>query len=126
MPYTAPYSSEDTLDRYLFWGLLISIFVHIVLAFLLTNRATRPPPTAIMVDFVSLPPGAITATPPERQIVSTPDRSEEPPPPPNTKLLAERDFATKKEQIKRGDAPDAGKAIAKKGSQAEIGAKPAQ
>ncbi len=107
MRYSAPYSSHDSLDGYLFWGLLFSLLVHVFLGLLLEKRSAPATPTTIMVDFISEPPKSLRQEAP-RQIVSAPDHSEEKELPLETKLLAEKDFSTAKEQIKRGENSEAG------------------
>lgn len=104
-------AQADILDRYLLWGLIISLFAHVALAIILNDRTPPSPPSSITVDIITPPRPAQIA--PARQIVSTPDRSELAPPPADTRLLAEKDYSTPKEQIKRGDDPRAGRAAQK-------------
>jgi len=72
-----------------------------------------------MVDLVTLSPSTsllsksetIPKFPAEKQIVTPPDQSELTPPR-ETNLLSDLDFATKREQIRRGDSPEAGPLVA--------------
>ena len=111
--------STATLNDYITYGVLLSVVLHVALVIALTRRPiTAAAPEVMMVELVTLPPHLdklLTGMPPvekalERQIVGSPDRSDAAPPK-DTRLLSDKDYSAEKEQIRRGDGPEAGPVI---------------
>lgn len=107
---------QDDLRRYLVYGLAASLLVHTLLALLLNPQAHPLQTAPIMVDIVLAP------QPPERepeapqsqrQIVSPPDAKQESALPVSSRLESDKNVKVAKEQVKRGDGPDAGTALGK-------------
>lgn len=91
-----------------------SLVLHLVLGvyFLAREQPAIPQPIVMDVTFeLPSPPPARQA---QRQIVSQPEAPQsKASPPPDTRLLSERDTVVEKEQLKRGDDPEAGPVVAK-------------
>ncbi|NDC39732.1 MAG: hypothetical protein EBZ48_17115, partial [Proteobacteria bacterium] len=94
------------LDRYIYWGLAVSFAAHVILGVALTKHPPRTFDTPLFVEIIPAP-----STPQQRQLVD-PAESPERPPAQDTRLESERDSATDREQIRRGD-PLAGTAAGK-------------
>lgn len=95
--------SSTSLTRYLKLGILGSCCIHLFLASLLGHRQAPPPVTTFSVEFV---PAPRTTTTLEPAIVAPPEPR--PGEPPKTAYRSDTDNVVVREQIKRGDAPDAG------------------
>jgi TonB family protein len=99
---------ESTLATpYLSYGVLCSVLIHLLLILCFLQAPSRPASIAQVFNVEFEPPATAKPLPAQRQIVSEPaaDESAEAP---ETQLLAEKNHKTAKEQIKRGDSPDAG------------------
>lgn len=94
-----PHISQRTgLDRYVLWGIGLSALVHLSMAMLLARQTPPVFDTPVMVELVSEP----SMTEPKHQLVSPSNPTEQQPSKP-TSLEGERDSATEREQIRRGD-----------------------
>jgi TonB family protein len=88
---------------YVWAGILGSLAIHVSLLKLLSHRQPPPQPNAFTVEFIPASTPAEAALP---SIVSPPaPRAGEPPP---TAYRSDSDNVVVREEVKRGDAPDAG------------------
>lgn len=105
----------DELDALLWRGLLISLLVHLVLGLALLQRHSaqqEDPPMTFDVELERpLDTAPIEKLP--RQIISEPE-SPVAQAPPETKFMSEKEHHASREQIQRGDAPNAGPQIGKR------------
>ena len=102
---------EQIPNQYLLTALVGSLVVHLLMAFFLFRAYSGHKTAPLLLEAtIELPQKLLkpnAAQPAHRQIVTPPDSSLSTPLP-DTNLLSDRDSAAPKEQIKRGDAPDAG------------------
>ncbi|MBX7138661.1 MAG: TonB family protein [Oligoflexia bacterium] len=107
-------NKRGEIDRYIYPGLALSLLLHIwlVLAMHGAHLGTSVAPQIMEVSLVTLPE---QAPPPavKQQIVAPPQQDSAIPPvnPGPKKYLSDRDTVAKREQVKRGDAPDAAPAL---------------
>lgn len=95
-------------------GLLFSLSLHALLAISIINQHARPVPPAVTIDVF------LSEFANEQQIVSPPDiQTESEVAPTDTRFLSDKNFITPKEQIKRGDSPQAGPVVAQNNSSAQ-------
>ncbi|RMG40787.1 MAG: hypothetical protein D6719_09990, partial [Candidatus Dadabacteria bacterium] len=104
--YLARAKRDDSLDRLIRRGLLLSLLLHALSFYLLKPRVNKARPEPIMVDLVTALPNKKVLTP-QKQIVTEP-QSVESKSPPKTRFLAEQNRSTDKETIHRGLSPEAG------------------
>jgi len=98
---------------YLGRAIAVSVILHVLLcAALLSSKYPEKEPSPISVTYVELAPPIRQSPPIERQIVSPVDKTLETPPV-NPAFLSEKDSTAEKEQIKRGDSPDAAPVVSK-------------
>ncbi len=118
---------RSELNDYLNKGLLLSLALHLLFLYNLKDAPKIPvPKPAIMIDSIIAPEMLKQI---EKQIVSPSDIKTSPPPE-NTRNVSDHDSAVEREQIRRGDHPEAGPAVGPKQSasapQPAQQAKPAQ
>lgn len=102
------------LEDFISYGAAFSVALHAALALTLAHRARPPTPEVMLVNFVveqipeaARPKAEEAPAPPRRQIVTPPDRSEAGPPL-DSRFISDRDSRAAKEQVRRGDGPEAG------------------
>lgn len=110
---------EKRSELYLRLSLLVSLAMHVlVFIFIFHDVAPRFQEEVFAVEIVSpevLRPQALQKQVAQRQFVSESQGKEAPDS--NAALLAEKNVAVEKEQVKRGDAPDAGEVLGKQNPQ---------
>lgn len=103
------YRDTETTD-YLKSGIIVSLLIHLALVAVLSRSPINSPLPEKVIEIslipdIPKPPRSLSAatqmvTPPEQQPVSEPN--------PETRYLSDENFSTEKEQIRRGDDPNAG------------------
>ena len=114
-------STALTVERYDYRaGLIFSLLVHLALLYILQQHQTRLSiPDRVINVVLESPPveQKQSATEAEAQIVSQPENLEASKPV-ETRLLAEKDSLAEREQIRRGEHPNAGSAASQQASKA--------
>ena len=103
-------TTSEPEHRYLLIGGALSLVIHLIFGGLIAQRPLPPEPTAIVVDLIPPLPDSVSP----RRIVS-PSEQSQPIIPPVSSRLSDQDAAVIREEIRRGDAPDAGPAPAPPG-----------
>ncbi len=118
---------DNSIDYTIKVGICLSVIFHILFVFFIINSPNSSSHIQQSLE-VSIIPELVPAindkqTQETTQIVDTPQNQESPEDnEADTNLLSEKNFRTEKEQIKRGDRPDAGNVAAK----SQTAQKPAQ
>lgn len=116
-------STEQALaPPYLTYGVLCSGLIHLFLIYCFLRAPYHAAFTPQVFNVELEPPTPTRLQPLKKQIVSEPSANETVEAP-ETRLLAERNHQTAKEQIKRGDSPEAG--LPNKKTTAELKSSPA-
>lgn len=99
--------SAISSNTYIRSGLGVSLLFHVAFAFFLSKPEFKFEQEERVLDVSYEPPSAIQPRQERQQIVSPADKSLEIPPK-DTNKLSDRDSAAEKEQVRKGDNPDAG------------------
>ena len=115
---------DNIMDSTIKLGLIVSFLIHLIFAILMSRHYKVAEPQQQLFDVSIVPEPQQMISDPQSQIIENPQNENPSETPVDSKLSADENFQTEKEQIKRGDRIEAAPVIAK--SQPAKNASPAK
>ncbi|MCB0331104.1 MAG: energy transducer TonB, partial [Bdellovibrionales bacterium] len=110
---TTSFWGDPQFATWLTCGLVISLLLHLFLFILAQTRIDYSPKGPAVIEVSLVPSNLFPQQPEKRQIVTEPQSKAVETAPENARFEAERNRFAEREQIKRGDGPDAGSVVGK-------------